>query len=275
MRRGHWDGGQSGRGPQKLQKRKPTQDSLPLQGLRLRFETLLIFPLFLYSTSVSGRNVGAVADRAAHAYSRTQSAQGHGGRSASRATRALGQLCQRRAAGCASEQWQGAGQAQDCWGPGVESRAKSGPAGGGPASWGPGAQCCAVRGGHAGAPGPPGALCLPLTLLPSQAEGCPRGGQMWPGPTPPAFWSQTPAERKRVTEEGKEASARAGALGVGLHACKLLGQPPAFPLRSPGLGPPMWLLGGPVLLPAWHSPELAPSLCVGLARPGLRLAGAF
>lgn len=112
-----------------------------------------------------------------------------------------------------------------------QPRAKPGQLGGGPASWGPGAQC------HHRAPDARrgrqdhlGHCVCPLTPLPSpprveDAPGMGRCGLLPQTHTHVPFWSQTPAGRKGVMEEGKEASPqRRGTAHSGsqsLHDCTL------------------------------------------------------
>lgn len=146
-----------------------------------------------------------------------------------------------------------------------------------PGSWGPGAQCCAARSGHAGdrfqvgALGRPtrGIVC-PSLLSPPRAEAAPGVGRCGPAPTPPAFWSQTPAERKRVMGEGKATSLwESACMSVNCGARRL-------PSR---VGTLVWahmrLLGGLLLPLAWRIVQSSHPACVRLARPGLRLAGDF
>lgn len=271
----HWDWGRSGRRPQELRaKRKPTQDSLPLQGLRLRFETHLIFPLFLYSTLVKKRGWSLTGRAHAHSGARSAPATAWAVPLAP-PTRTLGQPAALLSSGRAQGRPRTAGPQGRVWGgrlgrwaggqvcrarlPGAWStvlcRGLALP--GTDPRWGPQAHL-----GH----------CLPLTPLPSQGRGCPRGGQMWPGPHPHLpFGPRHQQKEKGSWGRGRRPLARRGALlalGVHLYVCKLLGQPPAFPCRNPGLGPHEaagWPSAAPGLA---HSPELTPSLCVRLAGPG-------
>lgn len=206
--------------------------------------------------------MAAVADRAGTRAQWDPVRTGHSGGSASLPPAHTG------AAGCASEQCR-ARAGPGLRGHGVESGGKAGQAGRARllGAWST-VLCSEVwpcRGQIPGG-GPRQAHlghCLPLTPLPSQGGGCPRGGQMWPGPHPTCLLVPD-TSRKKEGHGGGEGDL---ALGVRLYVCKLRGQPPAFPRRDPGLGPHEaagWPSAAPGLA---HSPELAPSLCqAGQAR---------
>lgn len=157
-----------------------------------------------------------------------------------------------------------------------QPRAKPGQLGGGPASWGPGAQCHhRVPDARWGPQDHLGHCVCPLTPLLSQGRGCLRHGQMWPAPphTHISALLVPDTSRKKGGHGGRE-----GGLSPEKGHCPLweseptclyiVGPAAGLPTLGPWPGPSHVAAGGPLLLPAWHSLELARGLCVRLARQG-------
>lgn len=178
-------------------------------------------------------------------------------------------------------------QRPECWHQGVEpAQGKAWAAGRRPrllGSWStvpPQGPRCEV-----GAPGPPGALCLPTHSSPLPGRGCPSHGQMWPAPpnTHISALLVPDTSRKKGGHGGRE-----GGLSPEKGHCPLweseptclyiVGPAAGLPTLGPWPGPSHVAADGPLLRPAWYAVTQSRThtrpLCQA-GRAGLRLTGDF